>query len=82
MRSRRSVTVSVLLVISSLLLPAGPVAADLCGDVQLIHVRGTGDPVNDDFYPAGYLGTTPGPGMYTRLRSLQRSGTVPGNERR
>lgn len=43
MRSRRSTTAVFLLVIGSLLLPAGHVAADqeqLCGDVQLVHARG------------------------------------------
>lgn len=53
MRSRRSAIATFLLVIGSLLLPAGRVAADqeaLCGDVQLVHARGTGDQVNDDFF--------------------------------
>jgi hypothetical protein len=53
MRLRRSVTASVLLVICSILLPSGRVAADQeqpCGDTQWIHARGSGDSVNDDFF--------------------------------
>ena len=45
MPSRRLTTAVVALVIGSLLLSTGTVAADqeqLCGDVQLIHARGTG----------------------------------------
>jgi hypothetical protein len=50
MRSRRSAVASLLLVVGSLIMPIGPVAADqesLCGDIQLIHARGIGDVEND-----------------------------------
>lgn len=54
MGSRRSIFASALIVVSSLTLPQAPALAvqgALCGDVQLIHARGTGAVIDQDpFY--------------------------------
>jgi hypothetical protein len=53
MRSRRSAIATALLLVCSIAPAATPVLADqeaLCGDIQLIHTRGTGDEPDDAFF--------------------------------